>query len=164
MEQTAKAKYRDALGRPRPQHGIDDAFSLRHPKMPLSQRAKLFSPFAALRGFEEAIESKLERYVSRVELNEEDQSRLNRTLAELAGRVKNSRQARLEPVRVRVTFYVPCADENHEAYGLYGKYETLCGRVWRIDPVVRKALQVGETVIEFADILELGIVPGEEDG
>lgn len=32
----------------RPRHGPYDEFSLKHPKMPLAQRAKIFSPFDAL--------------------------------------------------------------------------------------------------------------------
>ena len=39
----------------KPQHERFDAFRLRHPSMPVSQRAKLFAPFDALRGFDFAI-------------------------------------------------------------------------------------------------------------
>ncbi|MBR5965924.1 MAG: hypothetical protein IK015_07420 [Treponema sp.] len=34
--------------------------SPKHPRMPLASRAKIFMPFAALRGFEELIEKKKE--------------------------------------------------------------------------------------------------------
>ena len=34
--------------------------SQKHPRMPLASRAKIFMPFAALRGFEELIEKKKE--------------------------------------------------------------------------------------------------------
>lgn len=47
-------KYDHLLLRGRPSH-VNDAFSRRHPKMPLSRRAKLFMPFDALNGFSEAI-------------------------------------------------------------------------------------------------------------
>ena len=47
--------YKDILDKERPKHE-NDAFSLRHPKMERLERAKLFAPFAALKGFEESID------------------------------------------------------------------------------------------------------------
>lgn len=43
------AKYQDILHLSRPEP------SYRHPRMPVAGRAKIFSPFAALRGYEEEI-------------------------------------------------------------------------------------------------------------
>lgn len=160
MEQSIENKYKNAFYRDRPAHAQCDEFSIRHPKMALDKRAKLFSPFSALRGFDEAIDSKLERYVSRRELSEEDQEALNRALTELAARLREHR-----PVVVSVRYYVPCADENHEAYGKYGQYRTLTGTLKKLDPVLQKALRVEETVIELADLSEIRIETesGEED-
>ena len=160
MKQSTEAKYCNAYHRERPAHTRCDAFSIRHPKMALGQRAKIFSPFAALRGFEEAIDSKLERYVSRHELTEEEQEQVNRTLLELVERMKD-RRARLSPVTVSVVYYVPCSDENHEAYGKYGKYASVSGTLRQIDPILRGILRVEDTVIEFPDILEIRILEGE---
>ena len=156
-------KYCGAFYRERPQHEPRDEFSIRHPRMPLSQRAKIFSPFAALTGFEEAIDAKLERYVEKRELTEEEQETLNRTLTELYERTQNLRMAREDHIMATVTYYVPCPDENHEAYGLRGSYESLTGRVWKVDPVLTKTLQVGDTLIEFADIAELRIEVSTEE-
>ena len=39
----------------RPAHD-GDAISVRHPKMPLARRAKIFQPFDALRGFDAAVD------------------------------------------------------------------------------------------------------------
>ncbi|MBO4637472.1 MAG: hypothetical protein J5685_10045 [Clostridiales bacterium] len=47
--------YEDIIGCSRPVHNGDD-FSYRHPKMSTEDRAKIFAPFAALRGFEASIE------------------------------------------------------------------------------------------------------------
>ncbi len=47
--------YRDLYDKQRPTHD-DDAFSRRHPKMPVAKRAKIFLPFDALRGFDAAID------------------------------------------------------------------------------------------------------------
>lgn len=41
--------YRDVLRKGRPKHAPMDPFSIRHPPMPLSRRAKIFSPFDALK-------------------------------------------------------------------------------------------------------------------
>ena len=60
MEQTAESKYKNAFLRERPAHTDDEDFAVRHPRMNLNRRAKIFLPFAALKGFEEAIEKVLE--------------------------------------------------------------------------------------------------------
>ncbi len=164
MRRTVEQKYPHAFYSDRPKHDLPDDFAIRHPKMSLSQRAKIFSPFSALRGFEEAIDSKLETYVSKIELSEEDQGKINQMLLELVGLMKSSRwQAGRRPV-VTVVFYVPCNDENNEAYGLRGTYKSLTGTVRKIDPVIRKIIQIGETNIEFSDILAITIGAQTEEG
>ena len=163
MEQSIEKKYPHAFRSDRPEHTLPDDFAIRHPKMSLNQRAKIFSPFSALRGFEEAIDSKLKPYVSKIELSEEDQEKINLVLSELAARMKNGRQARLHPV-VTIAFYIPCTDENSEFYGLRGTYETLTGAVRKIDPIIRKTIQIDETVIEFSDILDIRIKAQTEEG
>ena len=162
MDEPVEQKYREAFRRGRPKHERCDEFSLRHPKMPLGQRAKIFAPFAALSGFEERIEEKLERYVEKRELNEEEQAALDAALAELYERTRG-RGARERPVCAAATYYLPCPDEQHEAYGLRGSYETVRGRVWRVDPVLSKSLQIGERVIAFADLAAITIVDSRED-
>ena len=48
-------KYNDIIDKERPVHDGDE-FEARHPKMPCEARAKIFAPFAALKGYEEAID------------------------------------------------------------------------------------------------------------
>lgn len=48
-------RYKKVYERGKPTHSPFDDFSLRHPSMELSRRAKIFSPFDALRGFNEEI-------------------------------------------------------------------------------------------------------------
>lgn len=50
-------RYLDVMRKGRPVHDPPDSFSIRHPPMPLSRRAKIFSPFDALSGFSEAIDN-----------------------------------------------------------------------------------------------------------
>ncbi len=46
--------YSDIINKSRPEHKGDD-FDLRHPKMSRENRAKIFAPFAALKGHDETI-------------------------------------------------------------------------------------------------------------
>lgn len=155
MDETAKSKYRRAFISARPQHERCDDFSIRHPKMQMSQRAKIFSPYSALRGFEERIDDTRMLYVEKRELNEEEQQKLNLALKRLRELTQNRCTAKEHPVTASVTFYVPCADENHEAYGRRGTYETVSGTVGRVDPLLTMTLTVGEYTIDFADIAEI---------
>ena len=61
-----KDPYADIRSASRPKHQ-GDAFSLRHPPMSLADRAKIFSPFAALKGYEEAIDRAAEESVLQLE-------------------------------------------------------------------------------------------------
>ena len=150
-------EYRSALSRGRPKHGRCDDFSLKHPKMLLSQRAKIFSPFAALKGFEEAIDEKVQRYVEKRELSDEEQEALETALARLHALTKNLRTAKENRITATVTFFVPCADENHEAYGRGGSYERCTGTVWKVDPILTKSLLIGVRTIEFTAVAEIVI-------
>lgn len=47
--------YKDIIDKQRPVHDGDE-FESRHPKMSIENRAKIFAPFAALKGYEEAID------------------------------------------------------------------------------------------------------------
>ena len=50
-------RYRKVYERGKPKHSPSDDFSIKHPAMDLSRRAKIFSPFDALKGFNEEIAS-----------------------------------------------------------------------------------------------------------
>lgn len=152
MEHSVEAKYAYAFSRCRPKHARCDDFSVRHPKMPLGQRAKIFSPYSALVGFEAEIDRKRRLYVEKRELNEEEQEELNRTLALLLAKTRGRKT-----VQARVRCFVPCRDENHEAYGRGGSYETVCGAVRKVDPVLTRSLVVGERVIDFSDIAAISL-------
>ena len=150
-------EYRRALSRGRPKHGRCDDFSLKHPRMLLSQRAKIFSPFAALKGFEDAIDEKVQVYVEKRELNDEEQEALETALSRLHDLTANLRAAKENRITATVTWFVPCADENHEAYGHGGSYERYTGTVWKIDPILTKSLLIGDRTIEFSELAEIVI-------
>lgn len=50
-------RYKKILENGIPQHAPFDDFSIKHPSMDLSRRAKIFNPFDALKGFDEEIAS-----------------------------------------------------------------------------------------------------------
>ena len=60
MNLTEEHKYDDIIDLPHP-------VSKKHPQMALSDRAAQFSPFAALTGYDAALQTTLERAVERVE-------------------------------------------------------------------------------------------------
>lgn len=163
MERNADNQYRELLRFSRPEHGAGDAFSLRHPKMQLSLRAKIFSPFAALTGFEEAIEEKLALYVEKRELSEEEQRALDAALSQLAEQTRTRRLLRQSPVRAEIRFFVPCPDPNHEAYGKGGSYVSKTGAVRKVDAALSRSLLLDDERIAFADLAEIRILPEEED-
>ena len=56
-------KYDDIINTRWPPENQD----FNHPRMPVSQRAKIFLPFAALTGYEKALEETLKRAVAEME-------------------------------------------------------------------------------------------------
>jgi len=55
MQMPAEFRYREVALKGKPSHETYDWFSLKHPKMDVEHRAKIFAPFDALRGFKDAI-------------------------------------------------------------------------------------------------------------
>ena len=103
--------------------------------MPVSQRAKQFMPFSAVKGLEEALamqERKATR-VKRIELNEDAVEKLNHTLQRLE-----------KEMRVSVTYYAS------------GHYQKMEGMVQVID-AVRQVLKVDGIRIPFENIFSLAI-------
>ena len=126
-----------------------DLLSLSRPapiksRMTIQNRAKIFSPFAALRGYEDEIasEGKDHLKVQRIELSEEAKAKLSDTLCRLR---------KGQPISVR--------------YFIGGYYENISGTVEGIDPVASELrISTGtktslgkdlSTIIPFGDILTL---------
>lgn len=152
-------KYMDAFLKGRPKHEKFDAFWRKHPTMDFGHRAKIFSPFDALKGFDEAIGSKEVRYVDKTILDEDSQRDLNRKLSILHGYTFNGRMARANKIMVTVEYFVPCSDESNFAFDLeQGRYEKISGMVMSVDEVQETITLQGETgkaVIDFSDILDI---------
>ena len=52
---TLSFRYKHVYEKGKPVHNKTDSFTLKHPPMDLGRRAKIFSPFDALKGFSEEL-------------------------------------------------------------------------------------------------------------
>ena len=166
MGKAVQKKYADIL------HGSRPEPSYRHPRMTLSNRAKIFSPFSALRGYEEEIAAEGEEHlkIAKMELSEEDKGKLSDKLLQVK-----------KGMEVTVCFFE--ADDVEPAIfdtpskpaTPLGRYRTIAGTVERIDPIYRELqFSTGDknalgkelpVIIRFDDILDLsgdGIVDIDE--
>lgn len=107
--------------------------SSKHPKMDLTHRAKIFSPYDALRGFDEEIASTGEKSgrIERIDLSDEQKAELSALLLQV------KKGARLE-----VRYFASDPD------GL-GKYKTAEGTVTKVDPFSR-TLEILEKAADAA--------------
>ena len=147
-------KYRDLFLKGRPKHEKYDSFWIKHPPMDRVHRAKIFSPFDALAGFDECIESKLVLYTEKRMLSEEEKDKINAALNHLHSLTYNSKAARENRPQATVEYFIPFDDENSEWYGVGGRYNTITGVVWKVDPV-KEQITIDEKVIPLYDIAEI---------
>lgn len=113
---------------------------MKHPRMTLENRAKIFSPFAALRGYEQKVaeEGRKIRRIEKQLLSDGEQEKLSEKLSQLR-----------KGAEVSVTFFVPEEDT-------IGTYQELTGRVEGIDAVAQ-TLQICNQAIAFEYLWNIGI-------
>ena len=116
------------------------------PRMSISNRAKIFSPFAALRGYEDEIASEGKDHLKgkQIELSEEQKELLGNKIGQLR---KNQ--------LVKVKYFTD------------GYYEDLPGRIDSVDAInkelriytgfINNTVKELPTIIAFEDILEIGV-------
>lgn len=113
-----------------------------HPPMGRLNRAAQFSPFAALSGYEEAVEETARLTQEWVEPEESERARLDEKLQIL------QHYAQTRPA-LTVTYFEP--DSRKEG----GAYRTLEGIFKTIDPCARKLILSGETPVPVDRIVGL---------
>lgn len=155
MPVPADFRYLNVFLKGKPQHDRFDAFRVRHPMMDVGHRAKIFAPFDALKGFSEAISSKDVQYEYRIELSPDDAEELARRLSLLHNLTFNSRLARANRVQVSVTYYDPCSDKDHDAYGVKGRYKTITGICWNVDTEENHTILVDRLQVSLVDVLSI---------
>lgn len=116
--------------------------SSKRPQMPMSDRAAQFSPFAALTGYDDAIQETGRLTVQRIELDEDELARLDEEFRVLQEHLN-------EQPLVRFTYFKP--DELKSG----GAYLTVSGVIRKIRDYEREILLQDGTVIPVDDIVEL---------
>lgn len=117
------------------EHRYDDIINLPHhvsatrPQMPMHDRAAQFSSFAALTGYDDAVEETARLTDEQYELSEDARNRLDEQLQMIADKIN-------EKPEVEVTYFVP--DELKEG----GKYVSVKGLVRIIDEYARELIFV----------------------
>ena len=155
MAMPADFRYREVFLKGKPQHDRCDPFRIRHPRMNTGHRAKIFAPFDALKGFNEAVSAKEVLYENRIELSPEDAAELDRRLTILHNLTYNSRMARANRVQVSVTYYQPCMDPNHDDYRLRGQYQTISSICWNVDAEVNRTVTIDRMKLSLDDVLRI---------
>lgn len=121
-------------------------------------RAKIFAPFAALVGFDDRVRRKEISYVSKVELDADEEWELNRRLQVLHELAANSRLARANAVEITVEYFAICTDRENDAYLDKGQYLTATGRVLNVNQhsqVLRIGTNENVLEIQFTDIYHI---------
>ena len=128
-------KYDDIINLPHPT-------SLRHPRMPLEDRAAQFAPFAALTGHEAAIKETARLTDEKENLSDEVIAILNDKLNIIAENLGTDQT-------VDITYFVP--DEKKTG----GAYVTYSGIVKKIDLYEHILIMTDKTVIPIGQISEI---------
>lgn len=133
----AEEKYKGIIHRTRP---CTEDSKIRHPRMPAADRAKIFAPFSALKGYETVIQERQKEIllISRPLLSEDAMETLSRKLNQLK-----------KGMQMQIT----CFQEDEKAAPL-GSIQTHAGTIAFIDPI-QKFLILDGIRIYFDDILEL---------
>ncbi len=128
-------KYDDILHLSRP-------VSRTHPPMPRAERAAQFSSFAALTGYEEIVAESARLTDARVELGHDALEALDERLRAIAAAIADEPEA-------EIRFFVP--DEKKAG----GRYETVRGRVKKIDEYASVLLLADGKKIPLCDIVSI---------
>ena len=116
--------------------------SVRHPRMPLQDRAAQFSAFAALTGHEAAILETARLTDAFVELDEDRKMQID-------GQLWLIRENLGQRPEITVTYFKPDEKKNG------GTYVTVCGRVKKIDEYGRQMLFTDGTALPVDHIFSI---------
>ena len=128
-------KYDDIINLPHPT-------SAKHPHMPISDRAAIFSPFAALTGHGDAIRETARLTERRIELDEDTRAELDRKQAVLLEHID-------EQPEITITWFQP--DEKKDG----GAYLTTTGRLKKLRELERLLVLADGAEIPLEDVVAL---------
>ena len=130
-------KYDDIINLP---HHV----SRTHPQMTMESRAAQFAPFAALVGYEDAVEETARLTTKRIELNEEEKNILDMKLQML----NEQMQVQIHP-NITIMYFVPDLKKDG------GKYIKISGIVKRIDEYKQLIILDDKTEISINEIISI---------
>ena len=135
--------YEDIIGLP---HHVTE----KHKPMPIEKRAAQFSPFAALTGYEDAVDEEFRLTDSRHEADEDRVSRINRCLDFLA-------KSEYKGVTATVVYF--CRDSRKEG----GAYLTFTGLFRYLETSANLLCFEGGVEIPVKDIFDINVseIPAE---
>ena len=119
--------------------------STKHKHMSNYQRAAQFAPFAALTGYDAAIDETARLTDKKLELSYEQQDYLNEQIQLLTERLS-------EQPQVEITYFVP--DERKSG----GEYVTVTGNVRRVDDYHREIVFFDNMIVKIDDVWRIKIL------
>lgn len=128
-------KYDDIINLP---HHVSE----KHPRLSMEQRAAQFAPFAALSGFEDAIDETSRFTESRIELNDEEKIKINNILQKLKKEISRKPKA-------IITYFIPDIKKSG------GEYVTKIDNVKKIDEFRQIIVLEDRTEIPINDVIEI---------
>lgn len=128
-------RYDDIINLPRPES--------KHPHMSNADRAKIFSPFAALKGHTETIRKKESLRVNKIDLSDEAAATLNEKLTLLE-----------KGQMVTITYFFSDPGPDGTGGTAEGIYITLSGIIKHLDSISR-ILEIDDHKINFDDIADI---------
>lgn len=135
MKEEGTHRYDDIIHLPPPRSKV-------HPRMTLRERAAQFAPFAALTGYEAAIQETQRLTKQEAQLEEDELKMLDEKLQLVYGRIGSGQ-------KVTFTCFVP--DEKKEG----GSYITYSGRIKKINLYERTISLEEGTVFPIARIVDI---------
>lgn len=135
-------KYDDIIHMEYPFNSSD---VIKHPRMSVEDRAKIFAPFAALKGYEEAIAAKQKVVVPRIELSEESKEYLDLQLGKIERLLSNGQH----PI-ISVVFFQKNKASNEDG----GEYIQFTGLVAKLNQTSR-IIQIVEKRLRLDDIYRI---------
>lgn len=113
-----------------------------HQRMPITDRAAQFAPFAALTGFSGMIEETGRITEEKIILDEKEKEKINRRLSSLANEIGSKPE-------IQITYFLP----DREKRG--GSYQTITGQLNKID-LYNKLIVINDGAkIRFEDIINI---------
>ncbi len=116
--------------------------SMKHPPMPMADRAAQFAPFAALTGYDAAIAEERRLTNQKIDLTDEALEALNLRYQMLSDTLP-------EHPQVEITYF----QQDEKKSG--GSYQTVEGIVKKLDSVERVIVMQDGTEIPMADVLSI---------